>query len=124
MVEQDLIDRFKNVLAALEEKRGKVSIFALFKMDDVTDKWTVILSAPWVNDNDRSEIFFELRTLMLENIEQSALPLIARFGIFESKEHLIELLLENFKAGDYIPQDRQINGNIIHEGYILGLNKD
>ena len=124
MVEQELIERFKNILSALENKRGKVSFFALLKMDDITDKWTVLLSAPWVNDSDREEIFFELRTLILENIDKSELSLIARFGIFNKREHLIELLLDNFSSGEYISQDHQVNGNVIHEGYILASNKN
>ena len=81
-------------------------------------------SAPWINDKDRGEIFFRLRSLILENTESHDLSMLARFGIFETKEHLIELLLENFSTGDYISQDRQINGNVIHEGYILSANKN
>lgn len=124
MVEQDLLDRFKGILAALEDKRGRVSIFAILKMDDITDRWTVFLSAPWINQADRGAIFSDLRDLILKNIEPKNLSSIARFGIFEPKEHLVELLLENFNAGDYIANDRQVNGNIIHEGYILALQKN
>jgi hypothetical protein len=124
MVEQDFIDRFKSILEALTQSRGDVSVFALLKMDDVTDKWTVILSAPWINNKDRSDIFFELRDLMIKTLQEDELSLIARFGIFTPSEHLIELLLENFKPGDYIAQDRQINGNLIHEGYILAADRN
>lgn len=123
MVEQEFIDRFKNILANIVSKKGDVSVFALLKMDDLTDKWTVILAAPWVTDTDRGEIFFLLREEMVTNLETEELQTIARFGIWPTSEHLISLLLDNYTQGDYISQDTQINGNLIHEGYILASNK-
>jgi hypothetical protein len=50
---------------------------------------------------------------------------VARVGTLPTSSHLIELFLDKFRAGQYIKEDEdaRINGNIIHEGYIIRCDK-
>jgi len=123
MVEQTFINKFQEIIEEITTQRGAVNLFAILKMDDLTDKWIVILSAAWINDKSRDEVFFLVREQLIKHLETSERSLIARIGLFEPSEHLIELMLDKHKSGDYISHDEKINGNLIHEGHILVCNR-
>jgi len=123
MVEQKITLALKKILEQITSERSDVSLFALLKMDELTEKWTVVLSAPWINDATRDEAFYRVRDLLLANLSRDELQTIARIGIFEEKEHLIELLIERYRTDDYIASDEKVNGNLIHEGYILAAKR-
>lgn len=106
----------------MKREKGDITLFALLKMDELTDKWSIVLCASWVNDETRAgEAFAYLRNIILEQITQDESASIARIGIFSKDEHLIKALL-NYRTGAVIQNDEKINGNIVHEGYILEAN--
>jgi hypothetical protein len=118
MVDQEFRKKLQNVSDALEKSRGSVELFAIFKMDELTDKWTVVVSAGWVAKATFEEIFSELRALLIKNLADD-MNSIARIGIFNSSEHFAQLVTQRFASGQTIKDEQQINGNLIHEGYIL-----
>jgi hypothetical protein len=112
---------YQNALDAFTKKNnGKtVDLFAVLKMDELIDKWSVILAADWINDSNRKAAFNSLVDTLLNNLDGEELTEIARVGVFPTTNHLIELFLEKFQTGQYIKEDARINGNTIHEGYII-----
>lgn len=111
-----MVDKLKNILATVESDKGKVALFAIARMDEFTDRWTVILSAEWVRGQEK-EVFSYLVSLLVERILPE-IPTIARVGVYTPEEHLIEDLLK-FKKGSHITETTQANGNVVHEAYIL-----
>jgi len=122
MVEKEFVTVFSEICRSIEESRGMVNLFAIVKMDELTDKWTVIISAQWVNDDTFEGLFSELRKLMLDKLGD-AIYTVARISIFDLSNHLSELMIQRFESGDSIKTDEQINGNLIHEGYIIKVAK-
>jgi len=119
MVEEDFINKFRTVLDSLETKRGSVALFALFKMDDITDRWTIILAADWVTREDYTRIYTDLRKVSFEVLDERERAQIARIGIFPLNSHLVELTLDKFSGENREIRDEKINGNYIHYGYIF-----
>lgn len=112
-----MVEKFKKILKDIEEKNGEVYIFALLKMDEFFDKWSVVICAPWATTANRNEAFDVIKKEILNSITEAEVNEIARLGIFEKNEHLIEELLK-FKSETEIKGEK-INGNIVHEGYII-----
>ena len=116
-----MVDKFKEILKQIIAKKGPVTLMALMKMDDIVDKWSVVFSASWSSDekgrNEAFKLIFDLTKDILDIDERNS---IARIGIFPEKEHLIELLLQYQK--DAKIENRKINGNFVHEAYILESN--
>ena len=110
-----MVEKFKKILAAIKDGRGGVAVFALMKMDELTDRWTVVLSAPWAKEGD-AEVFKYILDLIRSNLSPEEISTVARISIFSQKDHLIELLLK-YASGASI--SGKINGNQIHEGYII-----
>ncbi len=116
-----MVDKFQTILERIIRERNSVVFFGIFKMDELTDKWSVLLAANWLSDNNRDEGFAYVKDLMTEVLTIEERSQIARIGIFPVTEHLIELFL-NYRAGFRI-QEQQINGNIIHDGFVLASNR-
>jgi len=116
-----MVDKFKQILADLISQKGKVNLFAILKMDEYTDKWTVIVSAPWINATTKNEVFALMRDLMIRQFTPEEMATIARLGIFPNDEHIVQELLK-YKEGAVISEDEKVNGNIVHNAHILTSN--
>jgi len=96
-----------------------VNLFAVLKMDELIDKWSVLLAADWVTDEIRKQTFSSLANILIEKLSEEEINEIARVGVLGTSHHLVELFLDKFQTGQYIDEDARINGNTIHEGYII-----
>jgi hypothetical protein len=112
-----MVTKFKTILSEMRAERGSVDLFALLKMDEFTDRWTVLLSADWAKEGD-FESFKYVHDLIGRNITAEEMATIARFGVFARTNHLVELLMK-YKSDSRIVEEK-VNGNVIHDGYILG----
>lgn len=119
-----MVDKFLQILTQISRERGDIFLLALLKMDELTDKWSVILSAPWSTDATRQDDFIYLRGLILRTLTTEEVASIARLGIFSRESHIIEALLQ-YRSGTTITDGGvRVNGNLIHEGYILASNRN
>ncbi len=117
-----MVEKFKKILSDIESAKGKVAIFALLKMDEFVDKWTVVFSASWANDTNRDEIFQLIRKETIDNLTAEEVAEIARIAIFPKTEHFIEELLQ-YQAGTKI-ENRAVNGNKVHYAEIIKSDKE
>jgi hypothetical protein len=117
-----MVEKFKTILVKMIGEKGNVTFFGIMKMDDLVDKWSVILCAPWATESNHDETFRYVLDLIKNNLEPTELNSVARISIFSKEEHLIQLLLQ-FKK-DAVVENQKINGNIIHQAYILESNQE
>jgi len=118
-----MVNKLIEILKNMEKKHGKVLMFALLKMDELTNKWSIVISAPWITAENRKEIFLELIKATNQSLTPEESITIARIGLFPQEEHIVQELLQ-YKEGMHIEEKVQINGNIIHEAYILASNSN
>ena len=115
-----MIDKFRKILDELK-KKGNVSLFAVFKMDEFADRWSVAICADWVTDKKKG--FSEIVDIILSILSKEEWDLVARVGVFDRKEYIARVFSQ-FKPGTVIKEKQQVNGFIIYEGYILASNND
>lgn len=113
-----MVNKFKEILSQIELEKGLVAVFAILKMDELTDKWTIIIAAPWVTSETQKENYEYLRQLIIQKLSDEEINSISRLGTFSMNEHIVESLLV-YSSDSEIHEDTKVNGNIIHEGYIL-----
>ncbi|MDA8611363.1 hypothetical protein N9L18_00670 [Candidatus Pacebacteria bacterium] len=94
---------------------------ALLKMDDYVDKWSFVISAPWITDENRDESF-DMIFSYFRDLSSDHRKSIGRFGLYDNQTHLIKELL-NRKEGSSIKNEK-INGNFINEGEIIISNEN
>jgi len=107
-----MVDKLKKILAIVKNDMGSITLFAIMKMDEYTDKWSVILSASWVD----KDTFGYLYKLFNEHLTKEEASSIARIGIFSKESREVQSLL---KVNAKYIVNTKVNGFMIHEGYIL-----
>ena len=53
---RELLEQFVELERRLVEEHGQFSLFALFLREDSTDKWDLVVAAPWIEENRKEEI--------------------------------------------------------------------
>lgn len=120
MVEELKKEELKKVLNILNENDKSVWLFASLKMDEFVDKWSLVFSAPWINELNKSEEFKNIIDILKENIADDKLSSIARIVFLPKTDHLVEELLK--KTTGYEFKEEKVNGNIIHCGVVIESN--
>lgn len=111
-----MVEKFKQILEKLKEK-GEVSLFAVIKMDELADRWSIAISADWALE-DRKKSFNEIFDIFTSVLNKEEWELIARIGLFDKNDHIAKVFLQ-FKEGTEIKEVTQINGFTVYEAYIL-----
>lgn len=114
-----MVEKFRNILEKMRRERGELSLFALMRMDELTDKWTVVLSAPWATEGN-VDIFKYVLGCIKDALLPEELATIARIGIYSKTDHFIQLMFSYNSGASLLNQP--LNGNKIHEGYIIESN--
>lgn len=118
-------DNYKKVLDEFRESNGDkhVMLFAVLKMDELVDKWSVLVCIDWINEDNHKDVFSSVITSLQNNLGKEELSEIARVLFYTPDEHLMELFFDKFSTGQHIREDAKVNGNIVHEGYIVLVDK-
>lgn len=116
-----MVDKFREILLKIKADKGEVYLFGLLKMDELVEKWTVLLSAPWSTEATKKEDFEYIRNLIKNTLSSEEFSNVARLGILSKDAHLIQLLLR-YQPDTEIANETKLNGNVVHQGYILVSN--
>lgn len=115
-----MVDKFRTILSELNTNHKPVWLLALLKMDDIVDRWSVIISAPWIKETDRNAQFSYILGLIKERLTQDEMFSIARIVFLSKDDHLVEELLKR-GTGEKIDNE-PVNGNTVHDGVIIESN--
>ena len=108
---------YSKIVTELEKEKGGLAYFAIVRMDEFVDMWTVMFAADWVNDKNRIDIYNRINNLIDANGKKSDIAKVSRIGIFNSDHYLIKGLLKYSKEPEL--KDIKINGNTIHSGRVF-----
>ena len=122
-----MVNKLKKILQAIDENKGLVNVFAILKMDDLIDKWTLVFSASWLKEENSFATFQYIQELFKKELTQEELGSIARLGLFKSNEHIITLMTSAFSItgdSDVHLENTKLNGFKVHEAYVLRSKKE
>lgn len=115
-----MVEKIQILLNELRAANRPVWVAALLKMDSLVDRWTFIISAPWITPENRDREFRRLLDLLKRHLNQEELVSIGRFGLLDRDAHLVAGLLTRVSGSDL--NNEQINGNFIHSGKVIESN--
>lgn len=117
-----MLEKLKTIILKLKANNKSVWVFACLKMDESFDKWTLVISAPWVNESNRREEFQNIINLLKKHLNDEELNSVAGVSFLSKDSYIIEELLKR-RSGSKIKNER-INGNMVYEGEILESNPE
>jgi len=117
MVEEDILNMYSAIVAELRIL-PEVCFFAVVKMDDITERWSLLFGLKDANDLDKREkVFKSIRKIIENSLTLEERQNIARIGLFSTTEHIVEDFAK-FDEGEIV-ENIKANGNFVHKGYIL-----
>jgi hypothetical protein len=115
-----MVEKLKQLLDEIIKEKGQVILFAIMSADELTDKWSVVFSASWINETNRNDHFAYLINKINSHLTPEETSSIARVGVFAQDYYLVPLLL-GYQSGQKI-ENIQINGFFVKEAYIIASN--
>ena len=88
---KSLLDKLKNVVVSLEKEHGAILVFALFLRVDPLEKWDIVVSASWLNENDISS-YKTITSKLQENLSPQELTQLARIVILGISDSVVSFL--------------------------------
>jgi hypothetical protein len=123
-----MVEKLKIVMGQFEERFGTLNVFAILKMDELVDKWTLMVSSASIDaaikeETKRREIFDSLFDQLTAVLSQEESASLGRIWFAITTNHVIQILIRDYKvsAGEEVKKitDAKINGNTVHEGVVL-----
>ncbi len=119
-----MVKKLKKIIEVIEKEFGTLSLFAILKMDEIVDKWSVIVAADWISESTepkRNALFKTIFDQMNKVLNEEENASISRLGLFGTENHIVQELkkLKLGEDGTVRIKDEKVNGNMVHEGIIL-----
>ena len=91
-----MIDRMKFIELRNEiiEERGDLALFALFLREDAEDRWDLLVSAPWLEQDEAAGLRYLSKKLMTKLSERELLE-ISRVVLIEQSDPGLRSLLKS-----------------------------
>jgi hypothetical protein len=122
---EQMIDK----LAALEQdiasQKGEFSLFALFLREDITDKWDLVASAPWLETNEKAGLEFLVNQIR-SRLDTQELLSLSRIVLLEKDNPVLEAVHRAMRVrhGRVQVQDSEFFGLLIKHAYVITSQRE
>ncbi len=86
-----ILEKLKTVVRSLENEHGPILVFALFLREDPLEKWDIVVSATWLNSNDRLS-YETIASKIQKALNSSELVQLSRIVILDSSDPVVAFL--------------------------------
>ena len=60
---KQVAEKLRNMERQVAEEKGPVSLFGLFLREGAPDKWDLVVSAPWIDENKEAGLAYPAKSL-------------------------------------------------------------
>lgn len=117
---RDLLGKFVELERTLSQERGEFSLVALFLREDASDKWDLIVAAPWI-EVDRKEALAYITTQIQQRFNSEELARLSRVVLVDRSNPAVEAMNQaiNCQHGQNEVRDSNFFGLQIKHAYII-----
>lgn len=117
---RELSEKFVALERRLSQERGEFSLVALFLREDATNKWDLIMAAPWI-DEDRTGALPFITTQIQQSFSSEELAALSRVVLVEQSNPAIAAINQavNCEHGQIEIRDSNFFGLQIRLAYII-----
>jgi hypothetical protein len=122
---KELFIKLKSLELKLSNEKGHFNLFALFLREDAEDKWDVVVSASWLDSNNKESFDFMAGELK-SNLTSKELLLISRIVILDKGSPGLEAINRGFRVEHGLAEVKDSNffGLQIKHAYIITSGRD
>jgi hypothetical protein len=120
-----MVEKLINLIARIKSEKGPIALFALWKDVPDVDKWTIIISALWIDSmSDLSALNYWVGQIS-NTLTASEANVISRISFLRTNSELVNLFTNSINVieSDIILKDTYIGSVYIQEAIILESQK-
>ena len=96
---KEIVNKLMRIKKETATERGEYDLFALFLREDSSNKWDILVAAPWI-DNNKEEALKYLSKKIQNSFDQSELFFISRIVIIEDNNPTLATLPQAINTED------------------------
>src|SRR5215208_1562880 len=116
----ELATKFKELERRLSEEKGDFALFALFLREDATDKWDLLVAAPWIEANRKQALQYIANQIQV-TLKPEEITRLSRVVLIDKGNPALDAInrVMSVKHGLADVQDINFFGLQIKRGYII-----
>lgn len=115
-----MVDRLKNIITKARNDGRDVDLFVLWKDSTDDEKWSLVISAGWIDSDLRRKSLDYWLTLLQKNLDREDLNSIGRVSILKLNDNFVRTLTSlNVSGGPVYIKNNQIGDYNIHDAIIF-----
>ncbi len=114
-----LADKIQQVERDIATNKGQFNLFALLEREDLTDRWDLVISAPWAKHDEPT--LRHIVDAVKRHLDPSEMTFLARIVILEATEDPVRAINESYNVehGQVELNDPVRFGLPMKHGYII-----
>jgi hypothetical protein len=114
-----LTDKVRLVERDIAEEKGQFNLFALLEREDLSDRWDLVMSAPWAKQEESTLRY--IVDVLKRHLEPSDMTFLARIVILDATRDPVRAINENYSVehGRIELNDPAQFGLPVKHGYII-----
>jgi len=128
---QAVVDRqkMKDILRHVAKKKGKFYLAMLAQTSpDLPQRWTLLVSAPWIDSSGLRSAISYLSSLLAENLDKNSISVIDRISVVPTSDPIVQNLGRSSKLAleerEVTIRNWQIGDWFIPFGYLFVADPD
>lgn len=115
----ELTDKIRQVESDIANEKGQFNLFALLEREDLTDRWDLVIAAPWAK-HDEPTLRYIVAALK-RHLDSTDMTLLARIVILEASEDPVRAINDSYNVehGRVELNDPARFGLPVKHGYII-----
>lgn len=120
MTVSELTEKFARLESQLAAEKGDFALFALFLREDVPDRWDLIVSAPWI-DEDKQKAVAYLVGEIKSKLGEEDLTNLSRIVVVDPDDLAVQNLNRaiHVEHGNVEVRDSNFFGQAIKDAHII-----
>ena len=120
-----IVDKLKTAEQEISNQKGQFALFALFLPEDSEDKWDLLVSSSWINENKQDALKYIARKVQ-KTLTPKELTLISRIVIIDEDNPALNSIHRaiHVEHGDAEIQNSNFFGLFIKHAYLITSKKE
>ena len=116
-----MVNKLINLIRKVKIEKGDLSLFLLMKLTPESSRWTIIISAPWVDRANKTHALNYWLSEIRNILNHAELSTISRISFLNTDESFINSFNRSIKTieSQLNLKNTEVGGILIHEAIVL-----
>lgn len=124
-IKKIMVEKLKNLIKKVEAQKGSITLFMLWRDVSEIDKWTVVISAKWIDRMSQRLVLNYWIRLLQNTLNNKELNTISRISVIKTSDRFVQFLTRalNISGGAVRFSRNQIGDYFIDDAIIFEAKK-